>query len=409
MFNYNVSNKSVIFDIRMLSLIALFYIFLMPISIKFGGDGISANYLYIIYPIIVVAIIRKIRHPGNDQIIIISIYFSIFIISAIYQYTYYDYIFRKLVSFIIFMSVFTYMLIRIDVKMIQAFKISIIIISLYYSLKLIYGYYLVAGNEIGAEAKAMIGSQRYGFILILAIWIVFSNISKNSIRMFLLNNCIIFILISGVLLTYSRSGVIALIGSFVLYVIYNIFNQHGKCKIHVSSISLLIVVPISILILNYYFPGATAYYISKLFTYLLSTSYEGLEIQNIGSTAGYRIYMILKILEYISFNPFTGSGYLGVWIMFNDLSGSAHNQYFDVLFRTGLFGFMFYVFLLYRIMRFLYFNDTGLFWGFIGILIYGLFHETFKLSQGGFILSFILGMMSQGKSLYPHNMTLKYR
>ena len=29
----------------------------------------------------------------------------------------------------------------------------------------------------------------------------------------------------------------------------------------------------------------------------------------------------------------------------------------------------------------------------ISILVYGFFHETFKMSQGAFILAFVLGMM----------------
>ena len=35
--------------------------------------------------------------------------------------------------------------------------------------------------------------------------------------------------------------------------------------------------------------------------------------------------------------------------------------------------------------------------GGFGVLIYGLFHETFKLSQGAFVLAFLLGMMNQHK------------
>jgi len=53
------------------------------------------------------------------------------------------------------------------------------------------------------------------------------------------------------------------------------------------------------------------------------------------------------------------------------------------------------LYLLYRFLKFLKFSEPSLFWGLIGVLIYGLFHETFKLSQGGFILSFMLGMMTQ--------------
>ena len=44
---------------------------------------------------------------------------------------------------------------------------------------------------------------------------------------------------------------------------------------------------------------------------------------------------------------------------------------------------------------FLYVKDLGLFVGFIGMLSYGLFHETFKLSQGAFIFAFLFAMYDQ--------------
>ncbi|MFN3665314.1 MAG: hypothetical protein ACK4S0_04090, partial [Sediminibacterium sp.] len=97
-------------------------------------------------------------------------------------------------------------------------------------------------------------------------------------------------------------------------------------------------------------------------------------------------------LEFVAYNPFTGSGFLGIWVLFDNLSGSAHNQYLDIFFRTVILGFLAYMYLLFKILTYLYKNDRSLFWGVLSIVIYGLFHETFKLSQGAFIFSFLLGM-----------------
>ena len=44
---------------------------------------------------------------------------------------------------------------------------------------------------------------------------------------------------------------------------------------------------------------------------------------------------------------------------------------------------------------YLYKNDMGLFLGYVGILVFGLFHETFKLSQGAFLFAFLVGMWAQ--------------
>ena len=87
--------------------------------------------------------------------------------------------------------------------------------------------------------------------------------------------------------------------------------------------------------------------------------------------------------------------------MFEDQSGSAHNQYTDILFRTGMLGMAAYLYLLFKLFFFLFKTDPGLFWGFVGMLIYGVFHETFKESHGGFIFAFLLGMLGQNKLITP--------
>ena len=115
---------------------------------------------------------------------------------------------------------------------------------------------------------------------------------------------------------------------------------------------------------------------------------------------GLRIVFLKEILEFVAYNPFTGSGFLGCWIIeidlphnpYKTLNCSAHNQYADVLFRTGLFGFGFYIYLLLRVLKYLRTTNRDLFFGLVGILIYGVVHETFKLSHGGSILTFLIGM-----------------
>jgi len=91
-------------------------------------------------------------------------------------------------------------------------------------------------------------------------------------------------------------------------------------------------------------------------------------------------------------SPLFGSGFLGIWIILDDGIGSAHGQYNDVLFRTGFIGLALYLYVLQRLGSYLYKADIGLFIGFIGVLAFGLFHETFKVSHGAFILAFLIGM-----------------
>ena len=108
--------------------------------------------------------------------------------------------------------------------------------------------------------------------------------------------------------------------------------------------------------------------------------------------------MFKHIFSFISDYPLTGSGFLGCWVMFENAGCSAHNQYGDVLFRTGFFGFIVYIYFLFSILNHLRKKNRDLFFGFLAILIYGVVHETFKLSQGAFILAF-LSAMTYNKSL----------
>ena len=101
--------------------------------------------------------------------------------------------------------------------------------------------------------------------------------------------------------------------------------------------------------------------------------------------------MLREILLYVSTSPIYGSGYLGIWILFEDQVGS-HGQFNDILFRTGVIGLVVYFYLLLKILRFLKTTDFGMYIGFWGIIFFGLFHETFKLGHGAFILACILGM-----------------
>ena len=90
-----------------------------------------------------------------------------------------------------------------------------------------------------------------------------------------------------------------------------------------------------------------------------------------------------------------GSGFLGSWILTTVPENSAHSQYFDIFFRTGFLGFILWFLLTLKIIIRLYKIDKALFYGFLSIIIFGFFNETFKLSYGAFIYSFCLAYTFQ--------------
>jgi len=397
----SVGKTRFIIDIRKVFLICLFFIFLHPYSISLGGDGLSANYSFVLLPLFYFLLRRGvIRRPQKIYLLFMGLYSIIFVVASIYQLDLQEYSLRRTISFFLFMTIFSFMFMKIDAEMVAAFKLAIVGISVYFSLYTISTYFSAGGAALGALAKTVVGSQRFGFIYILAIWLVYQE--KYFSRLWpILKYPVLFILLSGLLMTFSRSGIVALLGSFGIFTVVNVIRwfrrpTHTLIRKAIVSISILSVLIIAVVL---FLPGTVEFFDQRLFSYFLNNSAVADDISNPEASEGYRIFMIQKILGFVANNPLTGSGYLGVWILFSDHSGSAHNQYSDVLFRTGLPGFVLYLYLLFILIKFLYTNERALFWGTLGVLIYGLFHETFKESQGAFVLTFLLGMLAQRRQL----------
>lgn len=377
----------------------VFCFFLLPYSFDVGGDGVSGNYLFFLFPALAICFSKKIYLPGKHIGIIVVLYVLIFAVACIYQYQYIKFIDRRIVSFLLFMSMFLFMGMKIDEDMIRCFKAAIFLATIFHAIFSINQYLSLGGTEIGAAAKGAVGSQRYGFVYVMAIWIAAHWAPTRKLFLFLKYAAILTLLV-GLLLTFSRSGVVAIIGSCLIFLVVKasnnmklgiLFNRNKLASLTVMFLSCVILYQA----ISALFPFAVDFYWQRLFSLETPLGAAVYDFNNPEASEGFRVFMMKMIAGFVFHNPLTGSGYLGSWILFDNLSGSAHNQYLDVLFRTGIIGFCAYLWLLYRLLLFLKLKEPSLFWGVVGVLIYGLFHETFKLSQGAFILSFMLGMMVQ--------------
>lgn len=379
---------------RQLLLVVCFVFFLYPISI----DGNSANYSFVLFPLVLVAGGGKLRRPPEVFLLFMVFYVMIFVIAALYQYQFLTEFSRRFSSFLLFMSMFVFMFVRIDDAMIWAFKVAMVVGALFFSLLSVVIFFLAGGAALGFEAKDIVGGQRYGFIYLFGLWLLLLNRSEAFFTRLAKYAAILLILI-GLVLTFSRASVFALMGGLIAFFVWSLRSSSGfsfarlikrvvGIAIGVSTVGILLVT---------FFPLIFEFFEVRLFEFLLNK--EALEdnLADSDTSEGTRLFIWWKIFEYVIYNPLTGSGYLGVWILrlFGEMSGSAHNQYMDVLFRVGVLGFLIHIFLLYRTARFLNRRHPDLFWGFAAAMIYGVFHETFKESQGGFVLAFLFGMMSQ--------------
>ena len=87
--------------------IFIFIVFLIPYSIS----GLSANYTFILLPLIIIFLSGKIKRPSENFIIFILFFFIILLIGTIYQFELFKYLDRRLISFFIFMTMFSYIVI----------------------------------------------------------------------------------------------------------------------------------------------------------------------------------------------------------------------------------------------------------------------------------------------------------
>jgi O-antigen ligase len=374
------------------ALTVLFAACLYPFSIQ----GLGVNYGFVLFAVVVVLLNGKLRNPGNLVLFAIGLYALVFFAAALYQYEFATESVRRFASFAIFMSMFAFAFIRIDEDKIVAFKTAVVgisvCLSLFTALRLAS---LAAGGALGFEAKDLVGSQRYGFIYAIAIWLVYLDPQQKRFWG-LARYPVLVILVTGLVLTFSRSSIVSMLVTFVMFALV----QHGGWlrNVNLKSVGNAMVTIIGgaiiAVLLFRMFPIVFDFFSVRLFGFFADGNNVIAALDDRSTSEGTRLYIASRILEFVARNPLTGSGYLGVW-MLRDSFGSAHNQYTDVLFRTGIIGLFVYGAILLAVMRHLQREHEGLFWGTFSVLVYGLFHETFKESQGAFICAFLVGMMAQ--------------
>lgn len=358
------------------------------------GAAFSGNYFFLIFPLVYLLKDQSIKLLSGDLKIAFYIFSLIFFVAWLFQYSYWHLSLRKLVSFILFMSMFSYALININERMVTAFKIAIVVYTFYLSLSNLNELRSYDLATLGYAAKNQVGNQRYGFLYIIGFWLVFF-FQSQSFLLRLSKIPLLIIIFLGILLTFSRASIVGLIGSGLVFFTI-IFGSKIKLTAKNLGVFSLYGVGVAIVVafsgIYEYIALPFEYFADRLFAFRFSDGSSNFDISNPASSEGYRIFLIKSILEYVASSPLFGSGYLGIWIILDDGIGSAHGQFNDVLFRTGVVGLGIYLYLLQRLGSYLYKIDLGLFLGFIGVLVFGLFHETFKVSHGAFVLAFLIGM-----------------
>lgn len=350
---------------------------LIPISLSTEqATGVYINYFYA-FLLFLPFIKYRFSKVGMYLVTIYTLVFLMGLVKMLTNDFYYAQ--RVTFSYIVFVIPFMITFIKIEDNYFEKFKQAVIWGSVFYSVFQIYQLLNIGYQGDFHKTKELIGSNRFGFIVIFAFFVLlFEKNFKFGYKVFFLA-----LMIVGLTLTFSRSSIVAFGVAVIVMTVMN-FRK--------ININYLLGAFIFCLIVAFIFSGTIIGQIIDFFSNWL-LSYDKYNLTSQQSSEGYRFYVLGQILKYLTTNPLFGSNYAGLYLLYDEyreLGASAHNQYTDVLLRTGLVGFITYLFVLLKITKYYLRTNPGVFFGLVGILTYGMFHETFKMAHGSLIFAFLL-------------------
>jgi O-antigen ligase len=372
---------------------------LIPLSI----EGFGVNYLFVFIPFVYLLSGRAMIRPRAYVAFYIYAGIAVFLLASIYQIDWIEYFDRRIISLFLYLTMFALCFVPITEGHISAFKLSILIVGLIFSLKSILMFISMGAEAQAFESKDIVGSQRYGFVFILSYWILWYD--KESINSRLFRVICLTTLALGIALTFSRASLVAFVASGAFAFLFSMVSGGVSVGKWLKKFAFgLVVLTFGLFAVYLVAPIIFEFFFVRLIEYVLLGRASD-AIADPETSDGTRLFIWYNILEFVMHNPLTGSGFLGVWVLnlYGGFTGSSHSQYFDALFRMGPFLFMGYIYFLLKVLHYFNKSDYGIFIGFIGILIYGLFHETFKESHGMFILAMLIATSQRRRAS-----TIKY-
>jgi hypothetical protein len=365
-----------IISVRHTTLLLLFCLSLAPISIETSSSGIYVNYFY---GLVLVLPFAKYRQSQAAAMLIL-VYAIVFLAGFFDLLTSgWHYLTRTTLSFAVFILPLLISFVKIEPDDFKAFKKAVVILSVVYSAITIFQLVRIGYSGDFFRTKVEIGTNRYGFILILGFFIAMFEEGYSRMA----KPVILTVLIVGIVLTFSRSSFVA----FAVTIAYLTLSTVRKLKL-----SYLVNGTILALVMVFIFRETIIGEITVFFSEYLG-SFGSYQLGSSATSEGYRVHVITEILNYVLRHPLFGSNFAGLYLAIEEFAGtgaSAHGQYNDMLLRTGFVGLSVYLYVLYRMTRFYSSVDKGIFYGLLGILVYGLFHETFKLAHGSFLFAILL-------------------
>ena len=199
---------------------------------------------------------------------------------------------------------------------------------------------------------------------------------------------IFFLLTACVFLSFTRSAYLALVLGIIGYVGIQLVNMKQQIRFKPRTI-LYFMGAFGALIFIVISNEDIQFAANLLITRTVEPITQFVTGQQLGdNSAATRLDYWEATLNVFSRSPLVGTGFGGI-ALYDDHIGSAHNQYLDILLRTGLIGIAFYLVLWIYLLKSYMFSHPHVFAGLLGVFLYGFFHETTKLTYVA-LLFFIL-------------------
>ncbi len=386
---------SLILNKRHIWLIAA-VISLIQFSIVVDESGITANYFMLFF---VVFAFYGYRYSKFGFVYLSVIFLSYVIGLVLFSNADPYFVNRQFLSFIAGIIPVLLLFIRIRVPF-DTVKLSVIIAAFIYSLLTVKNVCTLNVNIGDALAtKGALGSQRCGFILAFGLLFSMENHAKS--RFFYIISAITLF---GIFCTFSRAAYLSTALGLVVYLICIIFKGKRKfnLKIHKSVVKYILIAVVIYLVVHFYNvePAINAS-LTTMFNHTVR-AFKDFFSQNIvigdGSSEGTRLLLWKQAYDFVvTNNILLGSGMAGLYLVvpeYLEAGASAHNQYIDVFLRTGLIGLSIYLLMWIKLLKGFWSKSSTVFAGLVSMFVYGLFHETTKLTQGAFIFFILLNLIT---------------
>jgi len=369
--------------------VLLMAILLVPISITFADDGVSANYLF--------ALLLVVAPRGYQRNYHASAYIAFMILSlavGIVMFSHLDatFLMRQFISFSLMLFGVMLLFVRLSTRL-EEFLIATVLCAVGYALTAMYmftlgGFTLAEVYEVKGGLREFITDwpQRYVVVLLFAFFVALHRWKRGphwAIADLVILACIF--------MTFTRAAWLGVAAGLIAYVVMLLAG--GNRGSGASLRQKIIVVTSVLLATGALFYAAVNPDVAKAFGIiydnLTDISQTDTRHFSANQSEGERLDIYSEIIKTVEGNPFTGTGFAGAYLVIKG-EGSAHGQYFDVLLRTGVIGLVIYLLFWGKLLRYYVRTDIGVAAGLIALTVFGLFHETTKLSYGALILFFLL-------------------